>query len=159
VTSQRKINANRRNARKHGLSIPITAERGLHADALKIARAIAGEGAGNALMEQAIIVAETELQLQRIKQARLTALEMEMRQVGPNSLAAGGAMDATSPRTAASSNEVESLAGAVVRAMPILKQIERYERRVYSRRAKAIICLNGLRAMAQCSAKRINNQS
>ncbi len=104
-------------------------------------------------MEQAIIVAEIELQLQRIKQARLTALEMEMRQEGPENPAACGAMDTTSPRTAASSNEVGSLAGAVVRAMPILRQIERYERRVYSRRAKAIVRLNGLQLMAQYLAK------
>jgi hypothetical protein len=156
VTSQRKIDANRRNARKHGLSIPITADRGLHADALKIVRAIAGEGAGNALMEQAIVVAETELQLQRIKQARLTAIELEMRQDDPK---VASALGDASRHSAHPPLEHEPCAGAVVRAMPILKQIERYERRVYSRRAKAIVRLNGLRAMAQCSAKPINNQN
>jgi hypothetical protein len=95
MTSQKKIESNRRNgrkerrprsaksrsrlnARKHGLSLPIMANHELQAEALNLAHAIAGEGADNALLEQALIIAECELDLQRVQEARRVAIEREI---------------------------------------------------------------------------------
>ena len=175
MTSQKQIEANRRNgrkgrgrrtaagksesrmnARKHGLSLPILADRNLHGDALKIARAIAGEGADYAVIEQALIIAQTELELQRVRQARLAAININMvmnetNNKSPQNHVAEGA--SSSHSVTPSTDSDTTTAEAFVHALPVLQRIERYERRAYSRRAKAMVCLDGLRAVAQCVAK------
>jgi hypothetical protein len=165
MASQKKISANRRNgrkgqgprtaagkmqsrlnARKHGLSIPLMANQALHEDVLKIARTIAG--ANDALMEPARVIAETELMLQRVQQARLAAISMAINEI-----------DNRNRSVAASQNGPDSHAGgaettvseAFVVALPSLQRIERYERRAYSRRAKAVARLNDLRMLSQLS--------
>lgn len=161
MTSQKKIESNRRNgrkgrrprraksrsrlnARKHGLSVPIMANHELQADAMKLAHAIAGEGADNALLEQALIIAECELDLQRVQGARRVTIELEMRHEK-----GAAAVDEFSRYSA----EQQVCFGAVVRAMPTLKQIERYERRVYSRHNKALARFNGLKLLRHCLGK------
>jgi hypothetical protein len=161
MTSQKKIESNRRNGRKgrrprstksrsrlnahkHGLSLPIMANHELQAEALKLAHAIAGEGADNALLEQALSIAECELDLQRVQEARRVTLEHEMRHEK-----GAAAVDKFSRYSA----EQQFCFGAYVRAMPTLKQIERYERRVYSRRDKAMVRLHGQKLLTHCLAK------
>jgi hypothetical protein len=80
---------------------------------------------------QAIIVAECELTLQRIRQARVAAIE------------SAGASNG------ARTEEATKTANAFLRALPTLSRIDRYERRAYSRHKKALQTLNDLQTMAQ----------
>jgi hypothetical protein len=167
MTSQKKIDANRRNgskgrgprtragklksslnARKHGLSVPITADRQLHGEAVKLARAIVGEGAAyNAFFEQALIIAETELDQRRAQQARLVAINMAMSETD-NNIPQVEVTEKVSSSHAVNGGDTRT-AEAFVRALPVLRQIERYERRAYSRRKKAAARLNDLRSLSR----------
>ena len=123
----------RMNARKHGLSMPVMVDRKLHKTAFDIAHAIAGKDASDAILGQALIVAECELTLQRIDQARVAAIESAMPEV-PNQ---------------AQTMTTTELAGAFAEALPTLSSIERYERRAYSRMKRALAHLHDLQAIAQ----------
>jgi hypothetical protein len=89
MTSSRKLQANRnnarastgprtaagkeratRNARKHGLSVPIMADASLAAEVKTLARPIAGEGANDRIQELAARVAEAQIDILRIRRAR-----------------------------------------------------------------------------------------
>jgi hypothetical protein len=89
VTSARKLNANRANARastgprtaagkkratrnalRHGLSLSVLGNPTLSAEAANLAREIAGEGATPDIVELARWVAEAQIDLIRIRQAR-----------------------------------------------------------------------------------------
>ncbi len=107
-------------------------DRTLHKTAFDIAHTIAGEGAKDAILGQALVVAECELMLQRIDQARVAAIEQATSQV-PNQAA----------------TTTTDLAGAFVEALPTLSGIERYERRVYSRKKRALANLQDLQLIAQ----------
>jgi len=169
MTSVRKIEANRRNgrksrgptsiqgkrrargnARKHGLNVPILADRKRQAEALKIARAFVGKEANDALLAQALIVAEIELELQRIRRARLAAIESAMPRPGA---ADPGAEEYGSSASSPTDQEAP-LADAVIKALPTLRSIERYERRAYSRGNKALMRLNCLLLMAQSDSRK-----
>jgi hypothetical protein len=165
MASQKKIDANRRNgckgqgpltaagkrrsrvnAYKLGLSIPIIADQALHEDVLNIARGIAGPH--EALMEPALVIAETELMLQRIKQARLAAFTIAMNEIdqrnkppaASNAVSLDGGGGAQGPT-----------ADAFVVALPLLQRIGRYERSAYSRHKKALARLNDLRMLSHLS--------
>ena len=132
----------RLNARKHGLSTPIMADPKMRAEAWNLARTIVGEGADNERLKQALIIAETELELQRVQEARRAAIESELRREEAKGWADGASRY---------SPEEQFYARAVALAAPLLSQIERYERRIYGRRAKAMLYLNGLKWLARCS--------
>lgn len=59
-----------RNARKHGLSVPIVADPCLAAEVRTFARQIAGAGANDQLKELAACIAEAQMDLLRIRSAR-----------------------------------------------------------------------------------------
>jgi hypothetical protein len=122
----------RMNARKHGLSTPVTAVGDLNKAVHDLAHMIAGEGANEAMFGQALIVAECELTLQRIRQARVTAIDT-----------------AAMPRDQNKRLEGRETAEAFVKALPILCKIERYERRTQSRRRRALQNLKGLQVIAR----------
>ena len=166
MTNQKRIDANRRNGRKgrgprtaagklqsrlnahkHGLSIPIMADQTLHEDVLKIARAIAG--ANNALMEPALVIAETELMLQRIQQARLAAINMGINEIDKRNRSVAAVGNAAEPHGVGGAET--PIADAFVVALPLLRRIELYERRAYSRRKKAMTRLDDLRIFSQLS--------
>ena len=123
----------RMNARKHGLSMPVMMDRNFHKTAFDLAHAIAGQGANGAIFGQALVVAECELMLQRIDQARVAVIELAMLKV-PNQ---------------ADTTTTTELAGAFVEALPTLSGIERYERRAYSRKKRALANLHDLQLIAQ----------
>jgi hypothetical protein len=157
MTSQRKREANRRNAQKakgprtrkgkqhshqnarmHGLSIPLAADRDLQR---QLARAIAGDGASDEVLEQASVVAEIELELQRISKARTAMIEMSMRQAPADDREAFN-------ETSRLSSIDAPIVDAFVRAFPTLSRIERYERRALARRKKVLARLEDLQVMA-----------
>jgi hypothetical protein len=77
------------NARRHGFSLSIHSEPALSTDAENLAREIAGEGATPAILELARRVAEAQIDLKRIRQARLDRLsrhlnDPEYRRPDPN---------------------------------------------------------------------------
>jgi hypothetical protein len=97
VTSARKLNANRANARastgprtaagkkratrnalRHGLSLSVLGNPTLSAEAANLAREIAGEGATPDILELARWVAEAQIDLIRIRQARHDLLSRDL---------------------------------------------------------------------------------
>lgn len=161
MTSQRKIEANQRNgrksrgpnsakgkrrargnARRFGLSVPILVDRQAQAEALNMAHAIVGKEASDALLAQALVVAEIELELQRIHHARGTAIELAMRQAGAVKDVPAAA--STTRSTSLPADFTAALSDGFIGALPALRRIERYERRAYSRRKKALLRLNYL---------------
>ena len=59
-----------RNALRHGLSLPVSADPRLAAEVKALARAITGEGANGELQQLAIRIAEAQIDLVRIRRAR-----------------------------------------------------------------------------------------
>jgi hypothetical protein len=162
MVSQRKIETNRRNgrkgcgprtatgklrsrvnARKHGLSVSVLIDPKLQATTLQLAHAIVGSNADDRELAQALIVAEAELTLQRIRQARVTIIESAMAKTGAWRIP--DTMDTSAPQPTATGAELDAFIGA----LPILSNIERYERRAYSRRDKAVQRLSDLQLLTR----------
>lgn len=122
----------RLNSRKHGLSIPLMADRHVSKSISRLAKIIAGEPANDAILEQAFIVAECELVLQRIRRARVAALDRAM-------------TTECQPEPDKTSQEAE----AFLSALPVLSSLDRYERRTLSRRKRALQNLRGLQLLSQ----------
>ena len=103
-----------RNALRHGLSIPILAVSQLSKPAEQLAREIAVDDRSDIVLVHARRVAEAQIDLDRIRKARH---ELLLLMEGSGSLAVGAALHAH---------------------LGMLKRLDRYERRVLSRRRKAI---------------------
>jgi hypothetical protein len=143
MTSESKIAANRRNSRRssgprthtgklkvsrnalrHGLAAATLRDAGIAAEVDRLATAIGGENADAAQGEQALIIAESELTLLRVRAAR-TSIFQQM-------LLATGAADQASKFG-------RQRAGVIGRShIDQLRRLERYERRAFSRRQGAI---------------------
>jgi hypothetical protein len=109
-----------RNAVKHGLSIAITSDRASSREIEVLARKLAQLGAGDSL-GQARLAAEAELELNRVRGAFEAVLTREG--------VVGGGVD-----------EAER-AAALIRALPELEKLDRYERRAFSKRKRALLNL------------------
>ena len=64
-----------RNARRYGLSLPIIADAALAPEVAALARAIVGEGAGEARRAAAARIAEAQIDLTRIRHVQLAVTE------------------------------------------------------------------------------------
>ncbi len=64
-----------RNARRHGLSLPVTADAALAPEISALALEIAGEGASDARRAAAVPIAEAQVDLFRIRRVRLAVTE------------------------------------------------------------------------------------
>jgi hypothetical protein len=147
MASDRKIAANRRNSRRssgprtvagkltvsrnalrHGLAAATLRDSGIAAEVDRLATAIGSENADAAQREQALIIAESELTLLRVRAAR-TSIFQQM-------LLATGAADAQEPSGQLLGRQ---RAGVIGRShIDQLRRLERYERRAFSRRQGAI---------------------
>ena len=121
------------------------ADRAVHGDVLNIARAIAGEGADDAVFREAVIIVQAELELSRARQARLAAITAAMN-AADNRGSLAMVTDGAAPTAAVDTGDAQ-IAEAYRRALPGLLQIHRYERRAYcverrpSRASTICVCL------------------
>jgi hypothetical protein len=141
------------NARRHGLSLPVTAIPELCEEINRVARIIAGEGSSPRRFEAALRVAEQQVDLMRLRRARLLLLNsaparMKQPTVGEKLLAASASfnnpMDLDALARFQDIKDRESGAGAPPLELglellaPKPLRLDRYERRTLSRRKKAI---------------------
>jgi hypothetical protein len=113
----------RRNALRHGLAALVVSDPAVAAEVERIAAAIFGEHADRLEREQALIVAEAQVTLKRVRRARAQIME-QMSLVPPTQ-----------------HPDARDSASMVDRTAPYLDQLmglERYERRALSRRKRAV---------------------
>src|SRR6516164_9212504 len=79
------------------------------------------------LREQAVVIAENHLQLARVRALCLAAMERHLQ---------GASRGAVPPRREGAANPVEF--GAISAAMPEIERLERFERRAWRYRSRAI---------------------
>jgi hypothetical protein len=147
MTSQRKVEANRanalrstgartlqgkarvrQNALRHGLATSVLKNSTISAEVERLAKIIAGEDPKPAKFEQAMVIAETELTLLKIRAVRAELIN------GNSLRLAGQTLSAEALREQA----------VFVAAMPALLKLDRYERRALSRREQAMRDCSGL---------------
>jgi hypothetical protein len=135
MTSKRKIKANRQNATRsagpgtrggkarashnayrHGLAVSVLNDPAISTEVERLARAIVGKRGEPYELLQARIVAEAEFELLRVRTTRAKMIDSAGRL----------------------SFEVEIAPHALLGALPQLEMFDRYERRVFSRRRRAI---------------------
>ena len=117
-----------RNALRHGLSAATPRDPGIAAEVDRLATAIGGENADAAQSEQALIIAESELTLLRVRAVRTSIFEQM--------LVATGAANTQEP----SAQLLGRRHAGVIGRPPLeqLRRLERYERRAFSKRQGAI---------------------
>jgi len=147
MTSESKIAANRRNSRRssgprthtgklkvsrnalrHGLAAATLRDAGIAAEVDRLASAIGGEIADAAQREQALIIAESELTLLRVRAVRTSIFEQM--------LLAKGAADTQEKSEQLLGRQRAGVIGSS--HFEQLRRLERYERRTFSRRQGAI---------------------
>jgi hypothetical protein len=174
MASERQIAANRRNARKstgprsgagrkrasrnayrHGLTLSINSTAAVAKQLDTLVRKIAGDSEDAIMLERARAIAQAELDLARVRRAKLALIERASAfgELDPPQLTEAqliriaNAFDrgkltivpksidalATMP-----SQEPDRLAEAIRRVLPELRKLERYERRAAARRDRAI---------------------
>jgi hypothetical protein len=152
MTSQARIDANRRNARRstgprtaagkarasrnawqHGLSIPVLEEASVEAE--RLAHTIAGMAGDRARLEHARRFAQAELDLLRVRAVRSALMSGNTEQAARGTTAA-----AQAPRDLLT---VVGDATAMLNNLLQLERLGRYERRAMSRRKKALRALGG----------------
>jgi len=167
MISKRKIKANRRNAGRstgpatrdgkarasrnayrHGLAVSVLSDPTISAEVKRLARAIVGKRSDPYELLQARIIAEAEFDLLRVRATRANMIDSVAENLSAPSIdepalqAPGlddtGAQAATSPPTPPLCSEVEMAPHALLRTLPELETLERYERRAFSRRRRAI---------------------
>jgi hypothetical protein len=137
-----------RNALRHGLAASVLDKPAMCAEVERLARAIAGNDADNFRLERARIIAEAQVDLVRIQDAKVTL--MNSHTVG--AMSADPRHDATrNPQGAAANLEPQSydasgetrfapkfVMAPTIEGLRQLARLERYENRAISRRKQAM---------------------
>jgi hypothetical protein len=165
VATERQITANRSNARRstgarskagktrasrnayrHGLCSSISSSAAFAKELQQLARRIAGDTKDQLSLQHALTIAEADLELARVRQAKVALIQ---RVCAFGALESGDVLIveglALKPRLKIlaggriSKSEPERTAEAVRCALPELERLDRYERRASSRRHKAVM--------------------
>jgi hypothetical protein len=146
-----------RNALRHGLSVSVLNEPKMCLEVEKLARAIAGAGADGVQLNNARMIAEAQLDLVRIRSAKVAIMNSLIRMLIPSSAAIPGEdVTPSSQGSAAIPGEDVTLSSQGSKAcfgseefssegcdmtapvLPQLLRLERYEGRAISRRRRAM---------------------
>lgn len=154
MTSPRKILANRENARRstgprtpeskarsaqnsmrHSLAAPLLRTPETCSQLNRLAKALAGGRRDPLALEQALIAAEAELELQRVRAYRNSVLDGKITHMIQSGAAASLDTHALSRRAEANQKQIgRALSDSIVE----LVTLERYEQRAFSRRRRAM---------------------
>jgi hypothetical protein len=120
----------RGNATRHGLGTRIAFDRQFAARTRGLAVQLAGASPGLITFESACVIAQAELDLERIRRLKVLAIEEDLARRGMSHVATISEKDAAAGQTA--------LATAARTALPGLIKLERYERLAVARRDHAV---------------------
>jgi hypothetical protein len=123
-----------RNAYRHGLSLSISSIATCAPEVERLARKIAGDAEHEIILERARAIAEAELDLARVRRAKIALIE-RVRAFGVLASPLPPAIDCSA---AMPTQEPQRSTEAVRRALPELLKLDRYERRAASRRDRAV---------------------
>ena len=125
------------NARRHGLAVPIWSDAALAAEAIALAKHIAGPAASAGVRAHAIEVADAQIEVVRVRRWRLDLMRQHLSEVE----------DSHGPH----SKYKKAL--IVANRAAQLQSLDRYERRAVSRRNRAIQSLDAVRVLESLSVK------
>jgi hypothetical protein len=178
MASERQIAANRRNARKstgprsgagrkrasrnayrHGLTLSISSTAAFAKQLDKLVHKIAGDTEDEIVLERARAVAQAELELVRLRRAKVALIERASAfgELDPPQLTAAGFsrllnavlrgrdIETIDASAAMPSQEPERSGEAVRRVLPELRKLDRYERRAAAQRDRAVLDLSDRR--------------
>jgi len=167
--SEHKIAANRRNARRstgpstadgkarasrnayrHGLAISILSDPAIAAEVERLARVMVGKRTDPCGLAQAHIIAEAEFDLLRIRSTRVKMINAMAKNTHLGQVPEEVIPDLRDPQLtrvprSAVKSELTNARPGLLKILPLLETLERYERRVFSRRR------NGIRRMYKSS--------
>ncbi len=124
-----------RNSVRHGLESVKFGVTGLSKKVERLAKAICPDSSDPFRYEQAVIIAESQIVIARVRQARVFALEHARTAIR---YSAAGRSGRGGDRDRERDRKLLDLVATVRHAIPELLSVERYERRAVSRRRRAI---------------------
>ena len=123
------------NARRHGLAVPIWSDAALAAEAIALAKHIAGPAASAGVMAHAIEVADAQIEVVRVRRWRHDLMRKHLSDLD----------DSDGPDSKCKK------ASIVANLATQLQSLDRYERRAVSRRNRAIQSLDAARVLESLS--------